>query len=187
MSRITPLSPPYPAQVAASLQRWMPPDVAHEPLVLFRILHRHPELAARMRVLGAGLLAHGELPAVDREVVIARTCARCGCGYEWGVHAAVFAEAVGLSPEQLHATVLGAADAEVWSAKHQSLIRVVDELHETASVPEPTWASLQEHYNPRQLLELIVLAGWYRTIAYLANGLLLDNEPWSAPVPAHER
>jgi len=28
------------------------------------------------------------------------------------------------------------------------------------------------------------LAGWYRTISYLANGLLLDGEPWAAPFPA---
>lgn len=62
----------------------------------------------------------------------------------------------------------------------------VDELHETASVSEPTWASLQEHYGSSQLLELLVLAGWYRTIGYLTNGLLLDDEPWSAPVPTHE-
>lgn len=87
----------------------MPPNVTHDPLVLFRTLHRAPELASRMRVLGAGLLAHGSLPARDREIVIHRTCARAGCEYEWGVHAATFGEATGLGPEQIEATVSGAS------------------------------------------------------------------------------
>lgn len=28
-----------------------------------------------------------------------------------------------------------------------------------------------------------MLAGWYRTISYVANGLLLEEEPWGAPFP----
>ncbi|HEV7760231.1 MAG TPA: hypothetical protein VGO78_14620 [Acidimicrobiales bacterium] len=28
----------------------------------------------------------------DREIVIDRTCARCGCQYEWGVHVAFFGD-----------------------------------------------------------------------------------------------
>ena len=27
----------------------------------------------------------------EREIVIDRVCARCGCAYEWGVHVAAFA------------------------------------------------------------------------------------------------
>ncbi|MEV5297693.1 carboxymuconolactone decarboxylase family protein [Amycolatopsis methanolica] len=92
MPRIAPLTPPYPPAIEDALRRWMAPHVAHDPLVLFRVLHRHPELASRMGALGAGLPAHGELPVADRELVIARTCARSGCEYEWGVHAVVFPE-----------------------------------------------------------------------------------------------
>ena len=35
----------------------------------------------------------------------------------------------------------------------------------------------------RPVLEFLVLAGWYRTISYVANGLLLEEEPWGAPFP----
>ncbi|MHA6758367.1 carboxymuconolactone decarboxylase family protein [Streptacidiphilus sp. PAMC 29251] len=104
MPRIAPLEPPYSAQIDHALRRWMPPGVAHEPLALFRVLQRNPELASRMFALGAGLLGHGLLPDLDREIVIARVTARAGCGYEWGVHASAFSQQVGLSPEQLRAT-----------------------------------------------------------------------------------
>jgi hypothetical protein len=33
------------------------------------------------------------------------------------------------------------------------------------------------HYEDGQLLEILVLAGWYRTISYMTNGLLLEEEP----------
>jgi hypothetical protein len=84
MPRIEPLTPPYPAPIDQALRRWMPPGVTHEPLTLFRVLHRNPELASRMFALGAGLLGHGLLPAIDREIIIARVTARTGCAYEWG-------------------------------------------------------------------------------------------------------
>jgi alkylhydroperoxidase family enzyme len=178
MSRIEPLSPPYDADVEEALRKWMPPGVPQEPLRLFRILEHHPQLASRMRVLGAGLLGHGTLPALDREIVIARVCARCGCEYEWGVHAAAYAEHVGLTPVQ--ATVTGDA---TWEPQYQALLAAVDELHDTAHVSEQTWQALADHYNTQQQLEILVLAGWYHAISYVANGLLIDGESWATPYP----
>ncbi|KZB88751.1 carboxymuconolactone decarboxylase family protein [Amycolatopsis regifaucium] len=183
MARIAPLAPPYEAHVEEALRTWMPPGVAHDPPALFRLLQHHPDLASRMRVLGAGLLAHGELPALDREIVIARVTARCGCRYEWGVHAAVFASAVGLTPEQVEATVSGGSGHPAWSGRQRALIVAVDELHDTATVSDDAWTALAEHYPAGQLLEFLVLAGWYRTIAYVANGVLLEGEPWAVPYP----
>ncbi|WP_021594199.1 carboxymuconolactone decarboxylase family protein [Actinomadura welshii] len=181
MPRIAPLDPPYSPEIAAALAKWMPPNVTHDPLVLFRTLHRAPELASRMRVLGAGLLAHGGLPARDREIVIHRTCARAGCEYEWGVHAATFGMATGLGPEQIEATVSGASAP--WSPREWLLLSAVDELHDSAQISRPTWDALTVHYDEPQLLELLVLAGWYRAIGQLINTLELDNEPWARPFP----
>src|SRR5882762_3930677 len=98
--RIEPLQAPYDPETEAQLRKWMPPGAPIEPLTLFRTLFVHSELAARMRPLGAGLLGHGLLEARDREIVVLRTCARCGAEYEWGVHAAAFGSAVGLSEAQ---------------------------------------------------------------------------------------
>ncbi|GAA2275065.1 carboxymuconolactone decarboxylase family protein [Nonomuraea roseoviolacea subsp. roseoviolacea] len=182
MPRIEPLAPPYPAAVEEALRRWMPPGVPYEPLTLFRVLHRNAELASRMFVLGAGLLGHGLLPAADRALVIARVTARAGCGYEWGVHAATLAPRAGLSPERLRATAAPEIDGS-WPARHAALLHAVDELHDTARLSQPAWDALRAHDEDEQLLELLVLAGWYRTIGYLANGLLLEDEPWAVPFP----
>lgn len=184
MPRIEPLTPPYAADVDRGLRRWMPPGVPHEPLALFRVLHRNPELASRMFALGAGLLGHGLLPAVDRELVIARVTARTGCAYEWGVHAATLAPQAGLGPEQLRAaTRPDAAGSAPWSPRHTALLHAVDELHATDRLTQSAWDALGVHYEEAQLLELLVLIGWYRTISGLANGLLLEEESWGVPFP----
>ena len=90
--RIAPLEPPYDDATAAALAKWMPPGSPIEPLALFRTLMVHEQLASRMRPLGAGILGSRALvPAPLREVMIHRTCALTGAGYEWGVHVRAFA------------------------------------------------------------------------------------------------
>ncbi|MEV7422237.1 carboxymuconolactone decarboxylase family protein [Streptomyces sp. NPDC091212] len=146
---------------------------------------RNPEPASRMFAVGAGLLGHGLLPHMEREIVIARVTARAGCSYEWGVHASVYSQQVGLSPEHLRAT----ADTDptagaTWPPRHAALLDAVDELHDTAHLSATAWNALRDHYEEDRLLEFLVPAGWYRTISYLANGLLLDDESWAVPFPA---
>jgi alkylhydroperoxidase family enzyme len=181
MARIAPLSPPYAPDVATALAKWMPPGTEREPLVLFRVLQRHPELASRMRVLGAGLLGHGVLPPADRELVILRTCARARCWYEWGIHADAFAGAVGLTPDQVAATAGEGGD--------DLLTRAADELHDDTRWSDGTWRALRERYTDEQLVELLVLAGWYRTISYVAANLLDGDDARQDRVrdrPAHD-
>ncbi|MER6125987.1 carboxymuconolactone decarboxylase family protein [Streptomyces sp. NPDC001795] len=181
--RIDGIVPPYAPDTDRALHRWMPPGVALEPLMLFKVLQRHPELASRMRALGAGLLVHGLLDDADRELVIARVTARCGCAYEWGVHMATYAENAGLTPEQITLTATGAADDPAWSPRQTALLRAVDELHATSRLSDATWAGLRAHLGEVRALELLVLAGWYRTIAYVANGLAIEPEPWALAFP----
>jgi hypothetical protein len=104
--RVEPVSPPFSPELQAVFDRIMPAGVP--PLRLFTTLARVPRIYDRFRA--GSLLDRGPVSLRHREIVIDRTCARCGCTYEWGVHVAFFAERVGLTPEQVRATVHGAAD-----------------------------------------------------------------------------
>ena len=44
-------------------------------------------------------------------------------------------------------------------------------------ITDDTWADLQEFYNDKKLIELVILAGQYKTVAYYQNSLRL-------PLPA---
>jgi alkylhydroperoxidase family enzyme len=157
----------------------MPPGSKIEPLKLFRTLVQSPEISARLRTLGAGILGPGStIAARDREILIDRTAALCGCEYEWGVHAAAFGAAVGLTAEALQATATG--DASAFSGRDALVMRLADELHHTARVSDALWSELAAHYDVRQLIELLIIAGTYRTIAFVANGIQVELEDWAA-------
>ena len=181
--RIEPVEPPYAPDVEEMLRKWMPPDAGVEPLRLFRTLVVHESLAARMRPLGAGILGHGLLEPRDRELMIDRTCARCGAEYEWGVHAAFFGQAVGLSEAELAATVTAPADDAIWSERERAVIRLADELHDNAHVSDATFGELELHFTPPQILELVVTAGWYHTISFVIGAARIAPEPWAARFP----
>jgi 4-carboxymuconolactone decarboxylase len=182
--RIEPLAPPYSPDVEVMLRKWMPPGSPLDPLALFRTLALHEQLFGRMRPLGAGLLGHGLLDRREREIVILRTCARAGAEYEWGVHAEAFGRAVGLGEDQLAASAAGDASDPAWSERDALLVRLADELHDSAAVSDGLWAELAARWTAPQLIELLVLAGWYRLIACVLNGARVALEPWAARFPA---
>ena len=181
--RIAPLEPPYEADTAAMLARWMPPGSGIEPLRLFRTFAHHPDLAARMRPLGAGILGHGRVPPRLREVMIHRTCALCGAEYEWGVHAVAFGGPLGFSEEQLASTVSGALPAGLWGADEELVFRLADELHATSTVSDELFGQLSERFAPDELLELVITAGWYHTISFAIGLARVEPEPWAARFP----
>ncbi len=185
--RIAPLEPPYEPDTAALLAKWMPPGNDVEPLRLFRTLAVHDELASRMRPLGAGILGHPRLEPRERELLILRTCARAGAEYEWGVHAIAFGGPLGLTEGQLAATVHGAADDAAWSAHDAQLIAAADALYDGDAIPDELWAALARRLGDDQLLELVVVAGWYRLLACVINVALVELEPWAPRFPAAPR
>jgi alkylhydroperoxidase family enzyme len=137
-----------------------------------------------MTTLGRFLLGRDcALDLQDRELVIDRVCARCGCEYEWGVHVTAYGARAGLSPAQLEATRTGDAGSPVWSERQALLVRLVDELHDTARVSDDLWAALARHWSESQLLELLLLAGWYHAISFVGNGAWVELEGWAARFP----
>src|SRR6476646_5135436 len=162
-TRISPVQPPYSPEIQAALDRIMPPGVP--PLVLFTTLARDERLYSRFR--NGGLLDKGHLTLRQREIVIDRVTARCGSEYEWGVHVAFFAKRVGFDEAQLRSLVHGGPGDACWEAQDALLIRFCDALHETCDIDDALWVELRAQFNEEAMLELLLLAGFYRTVSYL--------------------
>lgn len=177
--RIAPLSPPYPPEIQAQFDRIMR---GAPPLVLFRVMAGHARAWDKFRA--GGLLDAGPLPLRQREIVIDRTCALNQCEYEWGVHVAIFAGPARLTEEEVSATVQGDATSPCWSPAEQALVAAVDALHTRATLSDDEFAALLVHYDEAQILEIMLLCGFYRTVSYLANGLRLPLEEKAARFPA---
>ena len=178
--RIAPAESPYAAEVQARFDKLMPPGVA--PLILFRVLAR--DLRLFQRFMGGGLLDKGHLTLRQREIVIDRVAAQCGSEYEWGVHIALFAERAGIDAAQRRSLVRGGPDDPCWSAEDALLIRFCDALHAACDIDDALWASLCAVFSDEAMLELLLLAGFYRTVSYLTNALRLPLEPFAQRFPA---
>jgi alkylhydroperoxidase family enzyme len=176
--RIAPLDPPYAPDIQHQFDRIMR---GAPPLMLFRVMAGHARAWEKFRA--GSLLDRGPLSLREREIVIDRTCALNRCEYEWGVHVAIFAAPAGLDAAQVRATLLEGADAPCWSEAEQALIGAVDALHHHATWTDAEFAALKPHYDEDQILEIMLLCGFYRTVSYLANGLALPLETDAARFP----
>jgi alkylhydroperoxidase family enzyme len=179
MPRIAPVTAPF-DDVAGPLLAAMMPKGA-EPLGLFRTFVRNPTMTEAMRQWAGYYLTPAlTLSLRDREIVIDRTCARCGCEYEWGVHVAYFAERVGFDRAQVTSLTHGGPADPCWTDPAEAaLVAVVDQLHDTSQVDDPTWEALAAHRSPEQMLDVLLVAGWYHAISYAANCARVEHEPWA--------
>ena len=170
-ARIAPVDPPYPPELQAEFDKVMR---GAPPLLLFRTVARNPRVLQRF--LAAGLLDKGSIPLRLRELMILRTCALCKAEYEWGVHVAVFGAKAGWTKEQVEATVGGTPDDGCWSAEERAVLILADELHRDSSVAESAWQLATAHFTAEQLVELVMLAGLYHAVSFLANAFAVEHE-----------
>jgi alkylhydroperoxidase family enzyme len=170
--RVAPATPPFPPDVREAIDAVMR---GNPPLVLFTTLARDPRLFHKF--FAGGLLDRGNLTIRQREIVIDRVTATCGAEYEWGVHVSVYADKAGLDRDQIESLVTGGAEDPCWSDDERILIRLCDSLHADCTLDDELWSELTALHSEEAIIELLMLAGFYRTVSYLVNGLRLPLEP----------
>lgn len=168
--RIEPVNPPYEPQVHDQLAKMMPPGVP--PISLFRTFARNLPMTEAMRGWGGYELSRSlSLSMRDREIVIDRTCARCNCEYEWGVHLAFFADRAELDHAQISSLTHGSPADPCWTThRDRLLIMAVDRLHDSADINDELYEQLASVFSEAETLDLLMLCGWYHAISYAANG-----------------
>jgi alkylhydroperoxidase family enzyme len=177
--RIAPIDPPYPPDMQAEFDKLMR---GAPPLLLFRTVARNPRVLERM--MAGGLLDRGSISLRSRELMILRTCARCGAEYEWGVHIATFGAKAQWTSAQIRSTVHGGADDTFWSIEDRLVIRLADQLHDTNRVDDTLWEEMSAHFEPEQLVELIMLAGLYHAVSYMVNATGVQHEAFAPRFPS---
>jgi alkylhydroperoxidase family enzyme len=177
--RIAPIDPPYPPDMQADFDKLMR---GAPPLLLFRTVARNPRVLQRL--MAGGLLDRGSISLRSRELMILRTCARCGAEYEWGVHIATFGAKAQWTPAQTHSTVHGSSGDACWGLEDRLVIRLADELHDTNGVDDTLWKELSAQFTADQLVELIMLAGLYHAVSYMVNAAGVANEAFAPRFPS---
>jgi alkylhydroperoxidase family enzyme len=173
--RMAPVTAPFSPNVQALFDRlpasWSPP------FKLFTVLARDERLLLRFTGSAVSYLEPSHVTVRQREVLLLRVTARCRCAYEWGMRVHYFAEQAGLGDAQVYASVHGDADDANWQPDDRLLVRLADELHDTVSISDELWTDLRAALSEEAVIQLLMMAGYYRTVAYVANALRLPLEP----------
>mgnify|MGYP001173731289 FL=1 len=145
------------------------------PLNIFGVLGHHPKLLKRFNLMGGFLLNKGLLPERERELVILRIGWNANAVYEFGQHT-VIGLRCGLTGDEI-AALTRATDTHDWRADDLALIAMADELAADDCVTDATWATLAARWSHAELVELLVVAGFYRLVSGFLNsaGVQLDN------------
>jgi 4-carboxymuconolactone decarboxylase len=145
------------------------------PLNIFAVLARHPKLLKRFNLLGGFLLNKGLLPARERELVILRIGWNAEAVYEFGQHT-IIGRQVGVTDEEISA-LTRARDSHPWSTGDAALIAMSDELSDDDCVSDATWELLAARWSEAELIELLIVAGFYRLVSGFLNsaGVQLDE------------
>lgn len=158
-----------------------------EPMNIFRTLAHNTRVLKRFNDLGGSLLFRGTLPARERELVILRVGWNCQSVYEFGQHILIGKEA-GISDQEVSA-LCKPIQAHDWSAKDSALISAADDLCADDCVSDETWNRLTPDWTEEQLVELLVVAGFYRLVSGFLNsaGVQLDAGVPSWPQGAFDQ
>jgi alkylhydroperoxidase family enzyme len=145
------------------------------PLNIFGVLGHHPKLLKRFNLLGGFLLNKGLLPERERELVILRVGWNAQAVYEFGQHT-IIGKRCGLTDTEIEALTTSPLDHD-WSPDDRALIALADELATDDCVGDETWQALSQRWSDAELVELLVVAGFYRLVSGFLNsaGVQLDD------------
>ena len=152
-------------------------------LNIFRTLAHQPKLLKRFNLLGGAFLAHGVLPAREREIVILRVGWNCRSVYEFGQHTLIGRDA-GLTDDEIAALATTRAGGS-WNADDEALIALADEICGDDCAGHATFDALRRRWNDAELVELVALVGFYRMVSGFLNTMGVQPEEglpgWPAP------
>lgn len=141
---------------------------------LFSTLLQAPRLFISWLLFASRLMPYGQLTRRMTELVILRVAWRSRCAYEWHQHVRIGLQ-IGLEMADFERVMVGPG-ASSWSDPEAALMWVVDDIIDHGAVSGPCWALLEDAFPPKQLVEIVMLAGHYCMLASVIDSLGVQVE-----------
>ena len=170
------LAPVQPEDWSDEIKKILQPNVEKGTVFnIFKTLSHHPDLFRRWLVFGNHVLFKSTLPPRERELVILRIGWLCEAEYEWAQHVLIGKEA-GLTAEEIDRIKAG-PNARGWSEADKLLLQATDELRKDAFITDATWNGLCQHFDTKQLMDVVFAVGQYNLVSMALNtlGVQLDD------------
>jgi 4-carboxymuconolactone decarboxylase len=141
---------------------------------VFHTFARNPPADELRNAVGKHVRDETSLAPRNREQLIMRVGVLCRSEYEWAAHSRIGRQ-VGLNDGDV-ARVIAGPSAPGGSALETVLLRAADELYRDDAVGDASWGALAKELGERQLLDVLLTFGAFRSATYAINsaGVQLD-------------
>jgi 4-carboxymuconolactone decarboxylase len=144
------------------------------------VILRHAALAQAFLTFNNHVATAASVSKRIRELLILRISWLRRAEYEFIQHV-VLGRNAGLSEAELERVQLG-PDAPGWDAVDAALLRAVDELHADACISQRTWEQLAEHFELKQIMDIVFAVGCYDMLAMVFKTFDVSLEPGVDPL-----
>lgn len=142
--------------------------------VLQMLAHREDLMEAWLN-FGKCLTTGGRVSMRTRELLILRVALHSSCEYEWANHVPG-ALGAGMTSNEI-ASLVEIKNADSWSDADAAVLDLIDDLCTDDCASEKTWEALKTTHDDGEIIELLMLIGFYRMNAGFLNSLGVQAEP----------
>jgi 4-carboxymuconolactone decarboxylase len=170
--RIRPLEP---QEWSPELRQRLDPSGTGRPVAnVFRTFVRNPSADRLRGGITGHILRSTTLSTRHRELLLMRIGVLCRSEYEWAAHSRLGRQA-GMNDADV-ARIVAGPDGGGGDPVETALLRATDELYRDDVVSADTWSVLTRSFNTKQLLDILISVGGYRTVSMAINsaGVQLD-------------
>jgi alkylhydroperoxidase family enzyme len=168
------LSYPDPTQLSGPTQ-WVLAQLP-VPLHIFQMLAHAEAALGPILLLGKAILGGQELAPHLREIAILQVAKQAEADYEWVQHVPI-AKAAGVTDEQIALVEQGSTEASAFDPRMKLVLHAAQEVVDGPFLSEETFAALQAHFPPRQIVELLLSISYYLMLGRLMTTLKIDLDP----------
>jgi alkylhydroperoxidase family enzyme len=146
------------------------------PVGIFNMMAHAETVLKPLMKLGGTFLGKLELDPLLRELVILHAVNLEGGEYEWVQHVPVVL-ALGGTQAQIDALRAGDDQAVCFSDAQKAALRFAREVVVDVGASNESLAEAKKHLSEREIVELILVAGFYIMLARLTETLDIPNDP----------
>ena len=183
--RIPPVQPEdWPSVLLVETAKW--PGLQARPELrragVYTTFANHPALFQAIGGVAVHILHRNSLPDRAREVAIIRACARACGAYPYRQHVGI-GRSVGVSEAEI--AMLGQLRPAGLGEMPRILVEMVDGLHRDNDLDDGVWQRAQSVFSNDQIMDVILICGFYGLISTVLNLARTPLEPGSDSLPKH--
>lgn len=145
-------------------------------LNVFKMLANAETLFPSWARLGGAILGRMKLSPKLRELVILRIARISDCDYEWTQHVPI-AKGAGMTDAQVAALAAGRDEDPCFDESERLVLRATDESTREVRLSQATFDALLARFDRREIVEILMTAGFYRALATVLESTAVDADP----------